>query len=274
MLVVGGGPAGLEAARVAATRGHRVTLAERQDRLGGQWWFAAQQPSREKIGEHLRWYETQLEKLQVDVRLSCELDAAAIAGLGAEAVVLATGGRPSRRGFQRALPQLDSLPGAEAENVATIYEVLDGSARSGARVLLLDEMNNWRGLGTALKLAEAGHQVTVATAAPALAKGLEASAADAPLRQRFARAGGRGLVETALLAWSAEGIARFRSLLDGKEWEESFNSLVLCTLPEADSGLQAELLDSGLEVHAIGDCVAPRRAALAIYEGRKLGLSL
>lgn len=272
--MVGGGPAGLEAARVAATRGHRVTLAERRDRLGGQWWYAARQPSREKVGEHLHWYETQLEKLQVEVRLSTELDAEGIAALGAEAVVLATGGTPSRRGFQRALPELDSLPGAEAANVTTIYEALEGTAELGQRVLLLDEMNNWRGLGTAVKLAEAGHAVTVATAASVLAKGLEASAADKPLRQRFAQAGGRGLVETALLSWNEDGAARFRSLLDGREWEEDYDSLVLCSLPEAETSLQAALAESGLEVHAIGDCVAPRRAALAIYEGRKLGLSL
>ena len=274
ILVVGGGPAGLEAARVAAARGHRVTLVERRDRLGGQWWYAAQQPSRGKVGEHLSWYQTQLEKLQVEVRLETELDAASVAEFGADAVVLATGGRPSRRGFQRALAQQDSLPGAESGNVATIYEALEGTAELGQRVLLLDEMNNWRGLGTAVHLAEAGHEVTVITAASALAKGLEASAADVPLRQRFAKAGGRGLVETALLSWSEEGQAHFRALLDGREWKESYDSLVLCTLPEAETALPTALAESGLEVHSIGDCVAPRRAALAIYEGRKLGLSL
>lgn len=134
-------------------------------------------------------------------------------------------------------------------------------------------MNNWRGVGTALLLAEQGHQVAVATAAPVLARGLEASAADAPLRKRFARAGGEAITEVILLAWEG-ATARFRNLLDNREWERHFDGLVLATLPEPETTLQSALIDSGLEVHAIGDCVVPRRASLAFYEGRKLGMAL
>lgn len=205
--------------------------------------------------------------------MGTELDAAGVKAFGADAVVLATGGRPSRAGFQRALPQQDYLPGADQDNVFTLYEILAGSASPGRRVLLLDEMNNWRGVGTALLLAEKGHQVAVATAAPVLAKGLEASAADAPLRKRFARASGEAITEVILLAWEGT-TAHFRNLLDGREWDRIFDSLVLVTLPDAETTLQSALADSGLEVHAIGDCVAPRRASLAFYEGRKLGLAL
>src|SRR5690606_30814192 len=70
ILIVGGGPAGLEAARVAAERGHRVILAEATDRLGGQFRLAGLQPRRGQITDLIAWYERQLAKLQVEVRLN------------------------------------------------------------------------------------------------------------------------------------------------------------------------------------------------------------
>ena len=91
VLVVGGGPAGLETARVAAERGHRVTLVEKAAALGGQFRLAAAQPERDEIGELLGWYRSQLEKLQVRVELGTELGPDAIRDFGADAVVLSTG---------------------------------------------------------------------------------------------------------------------------------------------------------------------------------------
>ena len=98
-----------------------------------------------------------------------------------------------------------------------------------------------------------------------------------PLRRRFAAAGGRELTETVLEALRAEegaAVARFRSLLDGRQHEAAFDSLVLATTGRADSALAKALSAAGIAHSAIGDCVAPRRASLAFYEGRRLGLAL
>lgn len=277
VLVVGGGPAGLEAARVAALRGHRVTLAERSPRLGGQWALAAQQPTRHQVAEHLAWFETQLGRLQVEVRLNTEIDAAAVAAGGWDQVVVATGASADRSGFQRALPAQDSLPGAELPSVTTARAVLAGESEPGRRVLVLDDVQGWPGLGTALWLAERGHAVTLMTAAGEVMKALEATRVVKPLRRRFAAAGGRELTETVLEAWRAEegaAVARFRSLLDGRQHEAAFDSLVLATTGRADSALAKALSAAGIAHSAIGDCVAPRRASLAFYEGRRLGLAL
>ena len=164
VLVVGGGPAGLETARVAAERGHAVTLWERSDALGGQFRLAGLQPSRGQITDLLAWHGRQLAALGVDVRLGVEATAEAVAAFGADEVVVATGSRPARAGFQRALPMVDRLLGVDGADVVAIHDVLDGTAtaRIGRRVLVLDDLNDWRGLGTALDLAESGHEVTIA----------------------------------------------------------------------------------------------------------------
>ncbi len=277
VLVIGGGPAGLEAARIAALRGHRVTLAERGPRLGGQWALAALQPTRHQVGEHLAWYETQLRLLQVELRLDCAMTAATVAAGDWDRVVVAIGSTADRAGFQRALPAQDALPGATLDSVMTLRQVLGGERSPGPRVLLLDDGNAWPGLGTALWLAERGHRVTIMTAQGEVMKALEATRVVKPLRRSFAAAGGRELTEVALETWvtAAEGAtAHFLGLLDGRRFTEDFDSLVLATTARADAGLAAALTEAGIAHQAIGDCVAPRRASLAFLEGRRVGLAL
>ena len=124
---VGGGPAGLEAARVAAERGHRVRLVERAGELGGQFKLAAGQPERGEIGGLLTWYQRQLEKLQVSVELRREMTAEEVLQSGADAVVLGTGSKPSRQGFQRVYLHRPALPGVDQE--------YGGIIRHGAKLL-------------------------------------------------------------------------------------------------------------------------------------------
>ena len=96
VLIVGGGPAGLETARVAAERGHRVRLVERAGELGGQFRLAAGQPERGEIGALLNWYQVQLEKLQVRIELRHEVTKEDILKSGADSVVICCGSSPSR----------------------------------------------------------------------------------------------------------------------------------------------------------------------------------
>ena len=275
VLVVGAGPAGLEAARVCAERGHVVTLADAQDAIGGQFRLAGLQPRRDEIGALLAgYYQGRIDRLGIDLRLNARLDAAAVLASDADAIVVATGSRPAGTGFQRALPQPPRLPGVEAPNVYSVEQVLSGIAGLGRRVLLLDDLNGWlTASGTALHLAERGHAVTIVTAAPDVALSLEASAADEPMRQALVRLKVASITSSALLAWTG-GLARFRSLLDGEESERAFDSLVLATTNQPDRALLDALADSGREVHGIGDCVAARTAAMAIYEGRTVGMLL
>ena len=273
VLVVGGGPAGLEAARVAAERGHRVTLLEQEGRLGGQFRLAGLQPSRGQITDLLGWYAHSLESLGVEVRLGVEAGPADVAEALADEVVVATGSHPPRTGFQRALPMVDRLPGVDRDDVFSIHDVLDGSAAPGRRVLVLDDVDDWRGLGTAVHLAEHDHEVTILTSGPVVAGGLAHSAADGPLRKRFAEAGGRSITSACVVAWGNR-IASVRSTLSGEATSVAADALVIAETPIVESTLAEGLTDRGVAFHQIGDCVAPRRASLAFLEGRELALRL
>jgi len=158
--------------------------------------------------------------------------------------------------------------------------VLDGERLIGERVLVLDDLHSWRGLGTALYLAERGHRVTAMTSKPLLASELAGTGADALARARFARAGGKALTDTALEAWGEPGNdgsqASFVSLLTGEAFSRRFDTLVLATVASPDTRL-ADALGARPDAPAfsvIGDCNAPRKAHMAIYEGRKAALPL
>ncbi len=274
VLVVGGGPAGLETARVAAERGHRVTLVEKSDELGGQFRLAAGQPERGEIGQFLTWYQGQLEKLQVRVLLRTELDADAIRDMDADTVVLATGSAPSRTGFQRILPHLDTLPGVEQDNVCTVHDVLDGSVVPGNRVLLLDDINGWwPASGTAQHLALQRHEVVVVTAAETPCAALDNSQAGETMRERFMKTGIEVVTAHALLSWNGN-TAELLNLYTGDKETRDFDTLVLATTNTPEDALTAELAADGIDLHAIGDTVSARTASMAFYEARKLAVTL
>ena len=273
ILVVGGGPAGLEAARVSAERGHEVTLAEAGDRLGGQFSLAGMQPRRGQIIDLLDWYARQLSQLGVEVRLNTFLDADEIKEFAADKTVLATGSFPTDTGFQKAIPHVEKLPGIELGGVFSAEDVMARRARPGKRVILLDEGGNWKGCGTAWKLAEDGHQVILVTPDPLIGKELQRTAADYPLRQRLAKLGVRFILESAITKWSKEG-AEILCFLDGNTQFIEADSLVFATPNIAVDSLTLELQNSGLDLINIGDSAGPRQAPFVIYEGRRIGLEI
>lgn len=273
VLVIGGGPAGLEAARVAAERGHAVILAEAASRLGGSFLLAGLQPRRGQILDLLEWYERQLSKLGVDVRLNSYIEASDISSLNADAIILATGSTSPETGFQKTLTNVAALPGIQKGNVFSVEAVMARQVRPGKRVLLLDEGGGWRGAGTAWKLAEEGHEVTIISPDPFIGKELQRTTADVPLRRILSKLGVKWILESSVVEWQGDGA----TVVDHNSGEQTFvaaDCLVLATTNIALDGLAQELRLQSLPFFEIGDCAAPRQAPYAFYEGRKVALAL
>ncbi len=271
VLVIGGGPAGLEAARAAAERGHRVDLHEAAPNIGGQFRLAGLQPRRAQILDLLGWYERQLTRLGVTLHLNSYLDAADLAAHPATTVILATGSLPDPDARQRWLPTEPRLPGIEFGNVWSPEEVMRREARLGDSVILYDEGGNWRGLGTAWALAEQGKQVTIVTPEPFIGREIARTSADGPLRARLARLGVRVLTESLIARWHGNG-ATVRCLLTGADQTLPTSGLVISTTNLAFDPFPETV--AGKQLHRIGDCAAPRLAAFAFHEGRKAALAV
>lgn len=273
VLVVGGGPAGLETARVAAERGHRVTLVEAGPQLGGAFRLAGLQPRRSQITELVQWYERELQRLDVHVRVNTPMDADEVLAFGADEVVMATGSQPSGTGFQRFLPLVERMPGVDLPNVGSVDDVLDNRLQVGHRVVVVDDFGDWRGGGTAWHLAEKGHEVVVVTSHPKVGQTVERTSGDGRLRANLARLGTTWHTESAVTEWTGTG-ATVRNLLDGTEQFVAADTLVLALVNTPEDGVLHDLTDRHPALHAVGDVVAARSAVQAIYEGRVTGMRL
>jgi NADPH-dependent 2,4-dienoyl-CoA reductase/sulfur reductase-like enzyme len=149
--------------------------------------------------------------------------------------------------------------------------VLRREARLGDAVVVYDEGSNWRGVGTAWALAEQGKNVTIITPEAFVGKELSRTAADGVVRRRLGALGARMLTEHRLVRWHGNGVT-VRSFLTGEEEVIAASALVMATTNRAFDVLPEVI--PGKVLHRVGDCAAPRLAAYAFHEGRKVGLGL
>ena len=273
VLVVGGGPAGMEAARVAAERGHAVTLAEALGDLGGQFRLAGLAPRRGQITDLIGWYLRQFDRLGVEVRYFSPLDEQEIIEFGADEVVLATGSLPDDRARQRWLPEAEELPGLGNGKVFPCEDVIRGQADLGKAVIVIDEGGNWRGTGTAWYLADRGHEVTIVTPDELVGKELRRTTVDSKIRAALKKLGVSFLVESVVTHWHGDR-AEVRSLLDGSVTEVAASAIVTATTNVVYNDTELALFEAGVSLHVIGDAAAPRQAPYAFHDGRKIGLGL
>jgi 2,4-dienoyl-CoA reductase-like NADH-dependent reductase (Old Yellow Enzyme family)/thioredoxin reductase len=255
VLIVGGGVAGMEAARVAAMRGHRVTLVEKSDRLGGQARIAAIPPFKYEIRGVVEYYETQLNKLGVKVELGKEMKTTDVLDRRPEAVIIATGAQP-----------IDSinLPGAKNNQVVTAWDVLTEKANIGQKVVILG--GGFVGLETAEFLAAQGKEVTVLEMLPEVGMDLEAFSRVLAM-PRLAAAGIKLYTDTKADEITREGVRAGDQKFAGE-------TVVLAIGHKACNSLVAQLKDLVPELYVIGDCYKPRKMISAIHEGAKVARQL
>ncbi|MBZ9557745.1 MULTISPECIES: dimethylglycine demethylation protein DgcA [Modicisalibacter] len=159
VVVVGGGPGGMEAARVAAERGHDVTLFEASEQIGGQITLAAKAPQRDQIAGITRWYQLELARLKVDLRVGTRADEATIADLRPDIVVLATGGQP----FLSQVPEWGYSEDRGQSLVVSTWDILGGAVEPGKNVLIYDTICEFAGVSAADYLADKGAKVEIVT---------------------------------------------------------------------------------------------------------------
>lgn len=262
IVVVGGGPAGLEAARSAAERGHAVTLLERKVELGGAVRLATVAPKREEYHENADWLIREIHRLGVDVRTGVKADADTILELGPDAVVLATGARTWH----------PDVPGVNRENVHDVEDVLERRISLPGRVVVVDEDGYVKGMNVADWCAAGGSGVTLVSRwyfaghrAPDMVR--------VPIYERLAQ---RSVEMQANLRLSSieDDRVRLRSVFGGPDVALEYDHVVLSYFGRPHDPLGPMMAEAGLEVVHVGDCVAPRSVAAAILDGMRAGRAL
>jgi len=262
VLVVGGGPAGLRAAATAAARGHAVTVWEQATGTGGAIRIAASAPGREGLRPLVDDLAAECARTGVTVRTGMRATAEAVRAEAPDVVVLATGARPVRPDWA-----------GDSDRVVDVRAVLTGAAHPAGDVLVVDDLGAAAATSVAELLAARGCTVEVLTAALVVGQDLGLTL-DRPGWERRA-AGWRIRRTTERLVTAVDGrTVRLLHHPTGAVEGRTVDWLVVATAPRADDGLWRALRGSGLEVHRVGDCLAPRRAGAATLDGDRVGLAL
>lgn len=267
VVVVGAGPAGLEASRVLALRGHQVLLLEKKQQVGGQNIIASLATGRQEIEGATRWLAGQCRKLaNIELRLGHEATAESVLQERPDAVVIATG----------ASPKPFPLPGEyEAPQVVNTWQVLTGEVEfQDADLLVVDMDGHHQATSVAEFLAEAGNRVKMVSASLFIGDKLGPLQDFQLARSRLAQKGVELLSDVAVFQ-IAENKAQAVHCYTGEMMEfADQTAIVVVASHQAQDQLYRELESKVAELYRIGDCLAPRKLDMAIFEGHRLGREL
>ena len=259
VVVVGGGPAGMEAARVAALRGHEVTLYEKNTRLGGQLLLACRPPYKEVIESLTAYLAIQLKKVGVFVKLGKTVTPQLFEPAKADVVVLATG----------AVQVVPEIPGMHQDHVVMAWDVLAGKAGVGKTVVVIG--GSMAGCETAEFLAEQGKEVIIVEILPEVANDMQPQVRGLLLRRLNSLAVGM-MTQVDIKRISNGQIDIIDS--NGNERTIEADSIVIAVGARPQRELEADLEGKISEAYLAGDCIKPRDIASALYEGMAVGLKI
>ena len=258
VLIIGGGPGGMEAARVAALRGHEVTLAEKENHLGGQFFLASLPDGKREISVYLDHLSGQLKKLGVNIHLNQEFSPEKLQEMKAAVVILAAGG----------IPLLPAIPGIDRENVITAWQALAHPEKVGKKVVIIG--GGSVGGETAEFLLDRKKDVTLVEMLPEIAGDAE-KVNRKVLLQSLGEKGVKIRVLTQATAILAEGV---EVEFGGRKETLPADTVVLATGIRANNDLEAALRALPAGINKVGDCRKPRKAIDAIHEGFQVALRL
>lgn len=262
VVVIGAGPAGLEAARAAALRKHNVILFEKNSEVGGQNLIAGKAAGRQEITGVTRWLIGQVEKLDIDLRLGIEADEERVLQEKPDAVVVATGSIPKEQPF----------PGDYAPpQVINTVQVLNGEVETGQKVLLIDLDGHHQATGTAEFLADRGKEVHIITSSLFVGGQLGPLQDLYLTRQRLAKKGVTFTPDIAVLEIQGTLIKGLHVYSNETMDFEGYDTVVLAAGNQSMDRLYFDLKGKVQELYRIGDCVAPRKTDMAIVEGHRVG---
>ncbi len=260
VLVAGGGPAGMKAAAVAAERGHEVILCEAAPQLGGQALLAQLLPGRAEFGGIVTNLSREMELAGVTVRLNTRVDRALVEAEKPDVVVIATGARPSDADFD----------GRDEGHVVDAWQVLKGEANVGQSVVIADWRCDWIGYGLAEKLALDGCRVRLAVNGGQLGENVMQYMRD-HAAGRLHKLGVDVHLYARLYGLDADTVYFEHVMAKEPIICDGVDTLVTALGHDAEDGLVDELGDLGVEVQMAGDCLTPRTAEEAVFEGLKVG---
>lgn len=265
VIVVGGGPAGMQAAATAAQRGHRVRLFEASGHLGGQLRTASVVPARRELGELVRNLEFDCRAHGVAMALDVQVSAEMLAGWSPDAVVIATGARPVRPTWAGA-----------SSRVVGVREVLDGQVLPRGHVLVFDDIGFHQGPAVAEFLADLACAVTVATDGMVFAQDLGVTLDFEGWNRRAHRKSITQLTDLIVTGVAGDGPLTVDLLHHptGRHEQRVVDWVVYSTAQESVDDLWNGMSDNGFEMHRIGDALAPRRAHAAVIEGHRVAVAL
>jgi 2,4-dienoyl-CoA reductase-like NADH-dependent reductase (Old Yellow Enzyme family)/thioredoxin reductase len=259
VVIVGAGPAGMEAALTAAQRGHEVLVFEKADRVGGQVWVGAGSPLRRNWARIAEFYTRQSRKGLFEVRLNTAATPESVLELRPDAVIIATGSRPNR---------LDLPNGPTA---LTVHEVIAGQANDARHVVLFDREGFNRPLVAADYLSARGIRVEFVTALPEVCATVEGMM----LEEMIAQLEGRGVrfwPGQEVLGWAAPGVLRVQATQTAVETRFAEVDAVVATIGSTSVAELAETLRGRVpELHTIGDAQEPQTVTVATTQGGSIG---
>jgi 2,4-dienoyl-CoA reductase-like NADH-dependent reductase (Old Yellow Enzyme family)/thioredoxin reductase len=263
VVVAGGGPAGMEAARVAAERGHRVVLMERAGRLGGQVNLAMRTPQRQNFEAIIGFFERALARLGVDVRLGVEAHVDAVLAEAPDAVVVATGSSAF----------VPDVIGAGSRHVFSARAVIAGNAQVGERVLVVDAHGRAEGVTVAEHLADMGRQVEIVTGLAYVGFEMPAPAWHKHMEGLLNR-GVKMSPFTGVWEIEEHSVEVYNVISWQPHTIENIDSVVFAAGGAADDGLYQALAGRIAELHCIGDAYQARDIEVAVVDGHRVGRAL